>query len=100
MSKTPRPPRADALQNRVRILAAARECFAADGLEASMDDIAREAGVAVGTLYHHFGTKDALLEGIVQGAWRRSQNTSVACSTSLIPGSGWKPCCATWPNSK
>lgn len=60
-----RPPRTDALQNRARILAAAHARFAADGLATAMDDIARDAGVAVGTLYHHFGNKDALLEAVV-----------------------------------
>lgn len=60
-----RPPRADARENHTRILAAAHARFAADGLAAEMDAIARDAGVAVGTLYHHFGTKDALLEAVV-----------------------------------
>jgi AcrR family transcriptional regulator len=60
-----RAARADAQQNRARILAAARARFAADGIDAQIDDIAREAGVAVGTIYHHFGGKEALLEAIV-----------------------------------
>lgn len=64
-SKPRRTPRADARQNRVRILAAARVRFATDGPDAQIDDIAREAGVAVGTIYHHFGSKEALLEAIV-----------------------------------
>lgn len=62
---TQRAARADARQNRARILASAHARFAVDGLAAEMDTIARGAGVAVGTLYHHFGTKEALLEAVV-----------------------------------
>ena len=57
--------RADAVRNRERIVQAARETFAADGLEAGMDDVARRAGVGVGTLYRHFPTKDALVRALV-----------------------------------
>src|SRR5688572_8998212 len=52
--------RADARRNRERVLRAARECFARAGLDAQMDDIARCAGVGVGTVYRHFPTKEAL----------------------------------------
>ncbi len=65
ISPAKRAPRADALENRKRILEAAHARFANQGLAADMDAIARDAGVAVGTLYHHFGTKEALLEAIV-----------------------------------
>lgn len=58
--------RADARANHNRILAAAHARFAADGLDASMDAIANDAGVAVGTIYHRFGTKEALLEAVIQ----------------------------------
>jgi AcrR family transcriptional regulator len=53
--------RADALRNRQRILDAAREAFTEHGEDAQMDDIARRAGVGVGTLYRHFKTKDVLV---------------------------------------
>jgi AcrR family transcriptional regulator len=66
-----RATRADVRQNRVRILAAAGVRFAADGIDAQIDDIAREAGVAVGTIYHHFGSKEALLEAIVHDRLQR-----------------------------
>ncbi len=62
---TPRPPRADARRNRARILEVAEEVFAEGGPSAPVDDIARRAGVGVGTLYRHFPTKEALLEAIV-----------------------------------
>jgi AcrR family transcriptional regulator len=59
-----RPLRADARRNRERVLQAAREVFAEDGLEAQMDDVAGRAGVGVGTVYRHFPTKDALIEAV------------------------------------
>lgn len=61
-----RPLRADARRNRERILEAAREVFARYGAEAQMDDVARSAGVGVGTVYRHFPTKDALLVELVR----------------------------------
>ncbi|MET8570900.1 helix-turn-helix domain-containing protein [Streptomyces sp. NPDC004783] len=57
-----RPMRADARRNRERLLAAAAEAFAEHGEGASLDEIARRAGVGVGTLYRHFPTRQALLE--------------------------------------
>lgn len=66
-----RAARADAQQNRARILTAAQARFAADGIDAQIDDIAAEAGVAVGTIYHHFGSKEALLEAIVHDRFQR-----------------------------
>ena len=63
VSRTPsRAPRADAFRNQARILAAARALFAERGPRASTAAIAARAGVAVGTLYNHFATKEALLE--------------------------------------
>jgi AcrR family transcriptional regulator len=58
--------RADALRNRQRILDAAREAFTEHGEEAQMDDIARRAGVGVGTLYRHFTTKDVLVGELIR----------------------------------
>lgn len=59
-----RPLRADAARNREKLLAAAREAFTADGAEASLEDIARRAGVGIGTLYRNFPTRQALLEAV------------------------------------
>jgi AcrR family transcriptional regulator len=56
--------RADAKRNRERLITAAREAFAADGPNASLDDIARAAGVGAGTLYRHFPTRLALFEAV------------------------------------
>ncbi|MFF2503887.1 TetR/AcrR family transcriptional regulator [Streptomyces sp. NPDC058067] len=57
----PRAPRADAVRNRKKILAAAGEQVAAHGPDIGMDEIAAAAGVAVGTLYRHFPTKTDLI---------------------------------------
>ena len=61
-----RKPRADAQRNRRRILAAAKQAFTRSGANASLDDIAKQAGVGPGTLYRHFPTRDALLEAVYQ----------------------------------
>lgn len=59
-----RQPRTDALRNRERILEVAKEAFTHFGAHASLDDIARQAGVGAGTLYRHFPTRDALIEAV------------------------------------
>jgi AcrR family transcriptional regulator len=61
-----RPLRKDAERNRQRILTAAREVFAARGLTASLDDIAHEAGVGVGTVYRRFPDKEALIDALFE----------------------------------
>lgn len=62
---TPRPLRADAARNRALLLAAAADEFAEHGLDASVADIARRAGVGKGTVFRHFATKDDLIAAIV-----------------------------------
>ena len=57
--------RSDALRNRDRLLAAAAELFADRGLEVPLDEIARTAGVSIGTLYNHFPTRDDLYNAII-----------------------------------
>jgi AcrR family transcriptional regulator len=59
-----RKPRTDAQRNRARILEVAKGAFTRSGANASLDDIAREAGVGAGTLYRHFPTRDALIEAV------------------------------------
>ena len=63
-STASKPMRADARRNRERVLEAARECFARDGIEAQMDDVAALAGVGVGTVYRHFATKEQLFRAL------------------------------------
>lgn len=59
-----RKPRTDAKRNRERILAVAKEAFTRRGANASLDDVAKEAGVGAGTLYRHFPSRDALIEAV------------------------------------
>jgi AcrR family transcriptional regulator len=61
-----RPMRADARRNRAAILKAARELFASEEHEVQIDDIARRAGVGVGTVYRHFPDKEALMGELVR----------------------------------
>jgi AcrR family transcriptional regulator len=59
-----RPLRRDAERNRLLILSAARTVFAQRGLEASLDEVAREAGLGVGTVYRRFANREALIEAL------------------------------------
>jgi AcrR family transcriptional regulator len=59
-----RPKRADARRNYDKVLAAARDAFAESGASTSLEEIARRAGVGIGTLYRHFPTRQALLEAV------------------------------------
>jgi AcrR family transcriptional regulator len=63
--------RADARRNREAILAAARERLAKDGLHGPIEDIARAAGVGVGTVYRHFPCKDDLVAALVKDRFER-----------------------------
>uniref|UniRef100_B0T067 Transcriptional regulator, TetR family n=1 Tax=Caulobacter sp. (strain K31) TaxID=366602 RepID=B0T067_CAUSK len=59
-----RKPRADSLRNRDLLLAAGKAAFTETGAEAPLEDIARRAGVGIGTLYRHFPTRDALVAAV------------------------------------
>ncbi|WP_222853808.1 TetR/AcrR family transcriptional regulator [Fodinicola acaciae] len=63
--------RADARRNRALVLEAAEATFAEHGVAASMEQIARHAGVGVGTIYRHFPTKEALYEAIIVDRYER-----------------------------
>jgi AcrR family transcriptional regulator len=64
--------RADAVRNRARVLEAARAAFAEHGADAQMEDVARRAGVGVGTVYRHFPTKQALVEALIEERFDRT----------------------------
>jgi AcrR family transcriptional regulator len=84
-----RPLRADARQNRERLLDAARTAFGADGLSVPLDEIARSAGVGPGTLYRHFPTKEALIEAVVHDRLRRLAAEGTALRDSPDPGTAF-----------
>jgi AcrR family transcriptional regulator len=75
-----RKPRADAARNRERLLEAAKAGFAEMGAEVSLDEIARRAGVGIGTLYRHFPTRDAIVEAV----YRREVQQLADAATRLI----------------
>lgn len=77
---TARKPRADAQRNHVRLLETAKAAFAEKGPGASLDEIARTAGVGAGTLYRHFPTRDALIEAV----YRNETEQLVAAATRLV----------------
>jgi AcrR family transcriptional regulator len=77
---TPKRLRADAARNRAKVLDAARTAFAEHGTEAQMEEIARRAGVGVGTVYRHFPTKQALGEALVEERFERT----IAYTTGLL----------------
>jgi AcrR family transcriptional regulator len=71
--------RADARRNREAVLAAARERLAKDGLDGPIEEIARTAGVGVGTVYRHFPSKDDLVGALVRDRFERlAERTSEA----------------------
>ena len=67
----PRTQRADARRNREAVIEAARKLMARDGLDSQMDDIAREAGVGVGTVYRHFPNKEDLIYALAEVRFER-----------------------------
>jgi AcrR family transcriptional regulator len=84
MTATHRPPypvertqRSDARRNRERIVKAARRCMAREGLDAGMEEIARDARVGVGTVYRHFPTKEDLVEALATERFERLRDLAL-----------------------
>ena len=75
-----RKPRSDSLRNRELLIEAAKASFAASAGEASLEEIARRAGVGIGTLYRHFPTRDA----IVAAVYRREVQQLSDAAVSLL----------------
>jgi AcrR family transcriptional regulator len=88
-----RPKRADARRNYEKVIAAAREAFAETGSATSLEEIARRAGVGIGTLYRHFPTRQALLEAVYV------DEVEAVCRTAaeLEGGDAWEAL-VTWLN--
>jgi AcrR family transcriptional regulator len=84
--KGPKAQRIDAQRNRARLLVTAQEVFASDGLAVSVEEIARRAGVGIGTLYRHFPTKQQLFEAIVRADLERFAEEARALADSDEPG--------------
>lgn len=82
-----RPLRADARRNREKLLAAAAAAFAETGIDSQIEDIARRAGVGVGTVYRHFPTKDALVEALAEAHFDRL--ASVVEAALEVEGDPW-----------
>jgi AcrR family transcriptional regulator len=84
-AKPARKPRADSVRNRERVLAAARTVFAAGGPDASLEAVAREAGVGVGTLYRHFPTRQDLFEAVYRNEVEQLVELAEQLRTDLPP---------------
>ena len=88
-----KPLRADARRNREKVMAAAAAAFAASGLEAQVEDIARRAGLGVGTVYRHFPTKEAIVEALAEQHFRRLADIAEAALAEQ--GDAWEVFSAT-----
>ncbi|WP_043341313.1 TetR/AcrR family transcriptional regulator [Belnapia moabensis] len=84
-SQTPRKPRADATRNRDRLLAAARTVFNQGSPAASLEAVAREAGLGIGTLYRHFPTREALYEAVYRREVDQLVELAARLSAELPP---------------
>jgi AcrR family transcriptional regulator len=86
-AETDRPLRADARRNREKIVNAARQIVAEQGAAAQIDDVARLAGVGVGTVYRHFPNKDALMGELVRMCVVECTNVAQECA---LIDDGWE----------
>lgn len=84
-----RPLRADARRNREALVAAAREVFGAKGVDAPLDEIARRAEVAIGTLYNRFPTRADLVEAAFLPTLREAQAVSEEALACEDPWAGF-----------
>ena len=95
-STTVRPMRADARRNYDRIVAAADDVFMEAGTSASLDAVARRAGVGIGTLYRHFATREDLLETVMSGTYLRLHEEAIRCDAMTDPAAAIKAYIVFW----
>ena len=81
-----RAPRADARRNRELLLVAAKQAFADVGPDVGLDEIARRAGVGIGTLYRHFPNRDAIVEAVYRREVQQLADAAARLVGSLPPG--------------
>jgi AcrR family transcriptional regulator len=81
-----RKPRADGQRNRERLLETAKTAFANVGPDVSLDEIARSAGVGIGTLYRHFPNRDAIVEAVYRREVQQLADAATRLSDTLSPG--------------
>jgi AcrR family transcriptional regulator len=84
-STTARKPRTDALRNRERVLEVAKAAFTRLGASASLEEIAKIAGVGIGTLYRHFPTRDALIEGVYRNEVEKLATAASRFAEAMSP---------------
>ena len=82
---TDRKPRADAQRNRERILEVAKQEFTRSGANASLEDIAKKAGVGPGTLYRHFPTREELLVAVYRSEMEKLAGAARTFADTLPP---------------
>ena len=85
MTGADRPMRADAQRNREQLLAAAVAAFSRNGPEVTLESIAKDAGVGIGTLYRHFPSREALVDAAYRSELARLCDSVPNCSTRCRP---------------
>src|ERR1700744_4396748 len=88
---TMRRPRSDAVRNRERVLEAAKRVFSAGGPDASLEAVAKRAGVGIGTLYRHFPTREALFEAVYRHEVEQLGELAEALKTEAAPADALRP---------
>jgi len=84
-TKAERKPRADAQRNRERLAEAAKAAFAEAGADVSLEEIARRAGVGIGTFYRHFPNRDSIVEAVYRREVSQLADSATRLAATLSP---------------